>query len=96
MAPEQFTDSREVDIRADLSRLGCTLYNLWTGRGPFELPDGRTLGDKAEAHRYRPVEPIRQLRPEIPAALAQMVHRMVAKDPPVCHAGGSSRGPPPL
>ena len=36
IAPEQAADSHNVDIRADLYSLGCTLYKLLAGRAPFE------------------------------------------------------------
>lgn len=37
MAPEQRTDSKGVDARADLFAVGCTLYNMLTGTDPFDL-----------------------------------------------------------
>lgn len=81
IAPEQIANSRDVDIRADIYSLGCTLYKLLTGRAPFELPECRTVWDKAEAHRYHNPAPIQQLRAEIPNQLAQIIHRMLAKNP---------------
>jgi serine/threonine protein kinase len=78
VAPEQAADARHADIRADVYSLGCTLYYLLTGRPPFveERPMEVVL-----AHIQKEPEPLARLRPEVPAALAAVVARMLAKDP---------------
>jgi serine/threonine protein kinase len=81
MAPEQTSDSRTVDIRADLYSLGATFYKLLSGRAPFAGATYPTSADKMVAHRRVPVPPIRELRAEIPAGLAAVLERMLAKDP---------------
>src|SRR5207249_61128 len=71
-------DPRTSDVRSDIYSLGCTLYHLLTGRVPF--PDESVLR-KLDAHRYREPEPVRRRRPEVPAALAAVVAKMMAKQP---------------
>ena len=81
MAPEQASDSRAVDIRADIYSLGCTLYKLLTGRAPFSGPDYRTAFDKMTAHVHAAPPPVRRLAPAVPEGLAVIVNRMLAKNP---------------
>ncbi len=81
MAPEQASDSRSVDIRADLYSLGCTLYKLLSGRAPFSGPDCRTTLEKLNAHVHQPARSIRQLVPDVPEGLAALLDRLLAKDP---------------
>ncbi|MGO9113806.1 MAG: efflux RND transporter periplasmic adaptor subunit [Thermoguttaceae bacterium] len=81
MAPEQASDSRTVDIRADLYSLGCTLYKLLSGRAPFSGPEFRSTLDKLNAHVHQPVLPIRTFSPDVPEKLAAILDRMLAKDP---------------
>jgi formylglycine-generating enzyme required for sulfatase activity/tRNA A-37 threonylcarbamoyl transferase component Bud32 len=78
IAPEQTLDAHAVDIRADLYSLGCTLYFLLTGQVPFP---GGTLGSKLLHHQLHRAVPVEQLRPEVPAAVAAVVRRLMAKRP---------------
>ncbi len=81
MAPEQGSDSHQVDIRADIYSLGATLYKLLTGRTPFGGERYDTPVKKMMALATEDPDPIDSLRPEIPAELAAVVHRMLARDP---------------
>jgi serine/threonine protein kinase len=78
IAPEQLEDPRGVDIRADLYSLGCTFYFLLTGQVPFP---GGTLVQKLDRQRWQTAPGVNQLRPEIPAALAAVVRKLMAKHP---------------
>ena len=78
IAPEQAEDSRAADVRSDIYSLGCTLYHLLTGRVPFP---GESVLRKLDGHRKHEPEPVRTIRPEVPAELAVVVARMMAKKP---------------
>ena len=70
-----------MDIRADLYSLGCTLYKLLSGRAPFSGPKYQDQVSKLMAHAREPVPPIRKLRPDVPAQVAAVLDRLLAKDP---------------
>jgi hypothetical protein len=78
IAPEQIRDAHTADIRADLYSLGCTLYDLLAGQAPF--PEGTVL-QKVMAHLEQAPRPLSELRADVPAELAQVVERLMAKDP---------------
>jgi WD40 repeat protein len=78
VAPEQATDARTADTRADIYSLGCTLYALLTGRPPF-VED--TMVKLVLAHIEKEPPPLDELRPEVPAGLSAVVAKMLAKDP---------------
>ncbi len=78
MAPEQAKNSKSVDARADLYSLGCTLYFLLTGRVPFA---GANAIAKILAHLSEQPPPVQALRPDVPAAVAELVARLMAKRP---------------
>jgi serine/threonine protein kinase len=77
LAPEQAIDSHNVDIRADIYSLGATFYFMLTGNPPF--PDG-TVAQKLMWHNSKDPAPIQSLRPEVPANVAAIVEKMMAKD----------------
>ncbi len=77
-APEQATDARSADIRADIYSLGCTLYCLLAGRPPFDEPsDVLTI----LAHLEKEPPPLPELHPDVPEELWAVVRRMLAKVP---------------
>jgi len=78
VSPEQARDLHKVDIRSDLYSLGCTFYDLLTGQVPF--PGGTTL-EKLVRHGTEEATPVDSLRPEVPAAVAAIVRRLMAKQP---------------
>lgn len=78
MAPEQARDSRSVDARADIYSLGATFYFLLTGQTLF--PVGSAL-EKVLAHIERKPRPATDLRPDIPPEVANILNRMLEKNP---------------
>ena len=76
MAPEQARDSRAANLRSDIYSLGCTLYYLLTGVPPYP---GGDITDKLTRHAKAPPPDVRDLRPDVPEALAQIMLRMMAK-----------------
>jgi tRNA A-37 threonylcarbamoyl transferase component Bud32 len=77
-APEQATDARSADIRADIYSLGCTLYCLLAGKPPFQ---GGTDIQTILAHLEKPPPPLPELRSDVPPELWAVVAKMLAKAP---------------
>jgi hypothetical protein len=78
MAPEQFRDALHADARTDIYGLGCTLYQLISGTVPFP---GSSFAEKADAHAKKEPIPLEERCPEVPAGLAFVVSKMMAKHP---------------
>src|SRR5690242_13953521 len=77
LSPEQ-ARGQQVRPPADLYSLGVVLYEMLTGRVPF---DGDSAVAIAMKHVSENPRPPRELNPSIPPALEQVVLRALAKDP---------------
>ncbi|MEO6397653.1 MAG: tetratricopeptide repeat protein, partial [Tepidiformaceae bacterium] len=75
MAPEQWSTGR-VDSRADVYALGCILFKMLTGHGPFHGASERD--EWRTAHRETPAP---MLPPALPAEVNELVQRCLRKDP---------------
>lgn len=78
IAPEQARDAHSADIRADIYSLGCTLCFLLSGKAPFAA---NSVVDKLKAHVEQDPPALDNLRDDVPSELADIVNRMMAKDP---------------
>ncbi|HEY1065992.1 MAG TPA: serine/threonine-protein kinase, partial [Pirellulales bacterium] len=76
LAPEQALNSHQVDHRADIYALGCTLYYMLTGHVPFREPN---LAKKLMAHQTQEPPPVTASRPDCPPRLLAICQKMMAK-----------------
>jgi len=77
MSPEQIA-GKKVDGRSDLFSLGVTLYQLFTGRLPFE---GDSLTSLMYQITHEKPKGIRKLRPELPTCATRLINKALEKDP---------------
>jgi eukaryotic-like serine/threonine-protein kinase len=77
LAPEQVR-GLPVDGRADLYALGVVLFECLTGQVPFTGADDTAV---AKARLRGHARPVRDLAPEVPRPLADLVARLLSRDP---------------
>ncbi len=78
MSPESCAGSQELDGRSDLYSLGCVLYEMLAGQPPFTGPSAESL---VYQHLSAAPPPVTQLRPAVPAEIAGVLARALAKNP---------------
>lgn len=78
LAPEQALNSHNVNFRADLYGLGCTMYFLLTGHPPF--PEG-TIAQRIAKHQSAMPKDVRKIRPTCPGELEGICIKLMQKDP---------------
>ncbi len=77
MSPEQAV-GQDIDHRSDIYSLGCVLFECLAGKPPFTHP----LETQVIAMQQKvPAPDVRQVRAEVPVALARVVARALEKDP---------------
>jgi serine/threonine-protein kinase len=78
MSPEQAAGDRALDGRSDVYSLGCVLYEMLAGQPPFTGPTTATV---VHQHLTAPPPLVTRIRPAVPAALARLIERALAKTP---------------
>lgn len=77
MSPEQTGRmNRSIDYRTDFYSLGVTLYQMFTGRLPFEAVDAMEL---VHCHIAQEPLPVHEVNPRSPAALSKIIGKLMAK-----------------
>ncbi len=77
MSPEQ-ANGLPLDARSDIYALGVVLFELITGREPYQAETPMALLLK---HINEPMPPISAFRPNVPPEVEQVIFKATAKDP---------------
>jgi serine/threonine protein kinase/Tfp pilus assembly protein PilF len=77
-SPEQLTKGAAIDRRADIYSLGIVLYQMLTGEKPF---DADSMPEMIKLHCEASPRPLREVNPEIPQAIEDVVLKALAKKP---------------
>ena len=77
MSPEQAQGNQKLDWRCDIYALGVMLYQLLTGRQPYEAetPTGQML-----MHVLQPVPDVLAANPELPPEAQNIINKAMAKE----------------
>jgi serine/threonine protein kinase len=77
MSPEQ-VQGKKLDPRSDIYSFGITCYHMLTGSPPFT---GETALAVAVQHLKKQPDALENVRPDLPAPLCRVIHKMLAKGP---------------
>ncbi len=78
MSPEQIVGDREITGKTDLYALGCLVFEMLTGRPPFE---GENFAQLFEQHLRTQPPRVRSLAPECPEELDNLIAELLDKSP---------------
>ncbi len=78
MSPEQVEGKRAIDHRSDIYSFGVTCYHMFAGNPPFR---GSSPFEVAVQHVQKEPTPLGEIRPDLPADLCAIIHKMMAKQP---------------
>jgi serine/threonine-protein kinase len=77
-SPESIMEPSNRTLAGDQYSLGCTLYFCLTGRYPFA--EGSAV-EKMMAHQFKDPTPLKEVVPDVPDRLAEVVERLMKKNP---------------
>lgn len=83
MSPEQISESLELDHRTDIYSTGVMLYEMLTGKLPFE---NKNIGAVLLAHLNQPPPDPRLIRPDISLGVVKTLYTALEKDPNLRYA----------
>ncbi len=78
MSPEQVSGKKDIDHRSDIYSVGVVLYELATGKVPFE---GKTPVEVALRHLQDSPAAPRRINPRLPSSLDRVILTCLAKEP---------------
>jgi len=77
LSPEQLMDGQATEL-TDVYLFGVLGYELLSGEGPYEA---RTATEWIKAHLQQEPRDLRELRPDVPARVADLLRRCLAREP---------------
>ena len=80
MSPEQIINPQELDHRSDVYSVGVILFEMLTGVVPFGNASTSDYVIKNE-HLQKPLQPIRQLQPDVPEWIETVLNKALQKNP---------------
>jgi tetratricopeptide (TPR) repeat protein len=87
MSPEQARGEREIDARADVFSLGGVLFKCLTGQPAF---GGESVVAQLAKILFSEAPHVRELRPDVPPLFADVIARMLSKEPARRQASASA------
>lgn len=78
MSPEQVEGRHDIDFRADIYALGGTLYEMVTGKKPFDAANVPAI---MALRLYEEAKPAAEVEPAVGAPLSAVIRKMMAREP---------------